>query len=52
MSVDGGETNTVTGSVQPAVSQEAVESFADAVTDLVLHGLLAPAPDADGSSPE
>ncbi|HYH50282.1 MAG TPA: TetR family transcriptional regulator [Acidimicrobiia bacterium] len=27
---------------EEAVSQEAVESFADAVTDLVLHGLLAP----------
>jgi hypothetical protein len=26
---------------EEAVSQEAVESFADAVTDLVLHGLLA-----------
>ena len=27
VSVDGGETNTVTGSVQPAVSQEAVQEF-------------------------
>jgi TetR/AcrR family transcriptional regulator len=34
---------------EAAVSQEAVESFADAVTDLVLHGLLAPAVEADGS---
>jgi hypothetical protein len=31
------------------VSQEAVESFADAVTDLVLHGLLAPSPEPDDS---
>jgi len=31
---------------EEAVSQEAVESFADAVTDLVLHGLMAPAPEA------
>lgn len=34
---------------EEAVSQEAVESFADAVADLVLHGLMAPAPDAEGS---
>jgi TetR/AcrR family transcriptional regulator len=32
---------------EEAVSQEAVESFADAVSDLVLHGLLAPAPEAE-----
>jgi TetR/AcrR family transcriptional regulator len=37
---------------EEAVSQEAVESFADAVTDLVLHGLLA-APSGDpGEAPE
>jgi AcrR family transcriptional regulator len=37
---------------EEAVSQEAVESFADAVTDLVLHGLLAaPSPEA-GEAPE
>ena len=32
---------------EEAVSQEAVESFADAVADLVLHGLLAPGADGD-----
>ena len=32
---------------EEAVSQEAVESFADAVSDLVLHGLLAPRADSD-----
>ena len=32
---------------EEAVSQEAVESFADAVTDLVLHGLMAPASEAE-----
>ena len=35
---------------EEAVSQEAVESFADAVTDLVLHGLMAPAPASEGSA--
>ena len=34
-----------------AVSQEAVESFADAVADLVLHGLLAPAPEPEPDEP-
>lgn len=37
---------------EEAVSQEAVESFADAVTDLVLHGLLAPASGEAGEAPE
>jgi TetR/AcrR family transcriptional regulator len=32
---------------EEAVSQQAVESFADAVSDLVLHGLLAPAPEPE-----
>ena len=32
---------------EEAVSQEAVESFADAVTDLVLHGLMAPTPETE-----
>jgi TetR/AcrR family transcriptional regulator len=32
---------------EEAVSQEAVESFADAVTDLVLHGLLSQTPESD-----
>jgi TetR/AcrR family transcriptional regulator len=36
---------------EEAVSQEAVESFADAVTDLVLHGLLAPASGEAGEAP-
>jgi TetR/AcrR family transcriptional regulator len=36
---------------EEAVSQEAVESFADAVTDLVLHGLLAPASGQAGEAP-
>jgi TetR/AcrR family transcriptional regulator len=35
---------------EEAVSQEAVESFADAVTDLVLHGLLAGTPEPDGGA--
>jgi TetR/AcrR family transcriptional regulator len=35
---------------EEAVSQEAVESFADAVTDLVLHGLMAPGPDSEGGA--
>jgi AcrR family transcriptional regulator len=35
---------------EEAVSQEAVESFADAVTDLVLHGLLAQPPEPDGGA--
>ncbi len=37
---------------EEAVSQEAVESFADAVTDLVLHGLLAAPSGEAGEAPE